>query len=421
MAHTLRRSTRSRRSRPAVLPRSPISLFADQRAGARQISMRCSRATIASRTARPRTALAARIDAAAHQRYATVSRLYWHTDLASARTAAREHGGRFCICACSAGSTRICRARTAGCSAPRCTRTRTSAGSCASSFVLYWSSERPVPRVTIDYGDGRKLERTTTGNSAHYVLDDDGNVLDVLPGLYAPAAFRRELEGSLALAARVRGTSDEERATAGSSTTTSNASIAAQRTTGSGSPPRRGSVATWQLTTAPRVRGRPRRCPAPHVLEGGDRVKDLRQFARDLAPEAVAGRSSRDVVRGGSGALRHRRSAGRCAVTRAGRREPRADRSPAQSRCRASCARPTNNCDAMIARLEQTLVADSALNQLRLRPQIGREIVRQRGRDRLRDAECLDLRRGVSHAEAGRLARPLAAQRVHRRYRATVS
>jgi hypothetical protein len=36
--------------------------------------------------------------------------------------------------------------------------------------------------------------------------------------------------------------------------------------------------------------------------------------------------------------------------------------------------------DAMIARLEQTLVADSALNQLRLRPQIAREIVRRGGR-----------------------------------------
>src|SRR4029453_13108371 len=80
------------------------------------------------------------------------------------------------------------------------------------NFILYWSSERPVPRVTIDYGDGRRLERTTTGNSAHYVLDEDGNVLDVLPGLYAPTAFRRELEGSLGLAARVRGQPDEERA-----------------------------------------------------------------------------------------------------------------------------------------------------------------------------------------------------------------
>ena len=34
---------------------------------------------------------------------------------------------------------------------------------------------------------------------------------------------------------------------------------------------------------------------------------------------------------------------------------------------------------AMIARLEQAIVADSALNQLRLRPQIEREIVRRGG------------------------------------------
>jgi len=36
--------------------------------------------------------------------------------------------------------------------------------------------------------------------------------------------------------------------------------------------------------------------------------------------------------------------------------------------------------DAMIARLEQAIVADSAFNQLRLRPQIAREIVRRGGR-----------------------------------------
>ena len=34
---------------------------------------------------------------------------------------------------------------------------------------------------------------------------------------------------------------------------------------------------------------------------------------------------------------------------------------------------------ALIARLEQTIVADTALNQLRLRPQISREIVRRGG------------------------------------------
>src|SRR5262245_92174 len=37
-----------------------------------------------------RKRLAAEIDAVAHQKYATVSRLYWHTDLAAARAAARE-------------------------------------------------------------------------------------------------------------------------------------------------------------------------------------------------------------------------------------------------------------------------------------------------------------------------------------------
>jgi hypothetical protein len=55
--------------------------------------------------------------------------------------------------------------------------------------VLHWQSVRPVPRVTIDFGDGRKLERTLTGNSAHYVLTSHGEPLDVLPGLYAPKAF----------------------------------------------------------------------------------------------------------------------------------------------------------------------------------------------------------------------------------------
>jgi hypothetical protein len=62
------------------------------------------------------------------------------------------------------------------------------------SFVLHWSSERPAPRITIDYGDGRKLERTITGNSLHYVLDASGRVVDALPGLYGARAFVEELE-----------------------------------------------------------------------------------------------------------------------------------------------------------------------------------------------------------------------------------
>jgi hypothetical protein len=63
-------------------------------------------------------------------------------------------------------------------------------------FILHWKSERPVPKVTIDFGDGRKLERTLTGNSIHYVLDSAGRPVEALPGLYGPAAFIRWLEQS---------------------------------------------------------------------------------------------------------------------------------------------------------------------------------------------------------------------------------
>lgn len=63
-------------------------------------------------------------------------------------------------------------------------------------FILFWGSERPVPVVTIDMGDGRKIQRTLTGNSAHYLLDSEGAPLDVLPGLNAPGAFQKWLESS---------------------------------------------------------------------------------------------------------------------------------------------------------------------------------------------------------------------------------
>ena len=66
------------------------------------------------------------------------------------------------------------------------------------NFVLHWKSVRPVPKLTVDYGDGRKLERTITGNSAHYILNSDGAVIDVLPGLYAPDAFLGQVEKSKA-------------------------------------------------------------------------------------------------------------------------------------------------------------------------------------------------------------------------------
>jgi hypothetical protein len=56
-------------------------------------------------------------------------------------------------------------------------------------FVLHWQTVRPVPKVTIDFGDGRRVEKTLTGNSAHVVLDPEGRPADVLPGLFSPTVF----------------------------------------------------------------------------------------------------------------------------------------------------------------------------------------------------------------------------------------
>ena len=56
-------------------------------------------------------------------------------------------------------------------------------------FVLHWETVRPVPKVTIDFGDGRRVEKTITGNSAHLVLDPRGRPVDALPGLFTRDVF----------------------------------------------------------------------------------------------------------------------------------------------------------------------------------------------------------------------------------------
>ncbi len=64
------------------------------------------------------------------------------------------------------------------------------------NYILHWKSVRPAPRITIDFGDGRKIERTVTGNSIHYILDSDGQIIDALAGLYSPQAFLSYLKQS---------------------------------------------------------------------------------------------------------------------------------------------------------------------------------------------------------------------------------
>jgi hypothetical protein len=68
-------------------------------------------------------------------------------------------------------------------------------------FEPCWESVRPVPIVTIDFGNGTKLTRTLNGNIATYVCTPAGQVLDILPGVYTPDAYLRQLE-QLALLSR---------------------------------------------------------------------------------------------------------------------------------------------------------------------------------------------------------------------------
>src|SRR6266576_694152 len=51
---------------------------------------------------------------------------------------------------------------------------------------------RPVPQVTIDFGDGRKLKRTLGGNTVIEICLPDGRVVDAFPGLYTPEDFLSE-------------------------------------------------------------------------------------------------------------------------------------------------------------------------------------------------------------------------------------
>ncbi len=156
---------------------------------------------------RIRTAL----DEVSGQRDCHASRLFWYTDLEQAKAAAKREGKPIL-------SLRLLGRLTDefSCANSRFFRATLYSNAEISKvlgerFILHWKSVRPVPKVTIDFGDGRKLERTLTGNSIHYVLDSEGRVIDALPGLYGPKAFLRELERAAETTKRSSGMSPAER------------------------------------------------------------------------------------------------------------------------------------------------------------------------------------------------------------------
>jgi hypothetical protein len=145
--------------------------------------------------------ISAALDQVCKQRDCYASRLFWYTDMNEAMVAAKSSGKP------------ILSLRLLGkldeelsCANSRFFRLILYSNTEVSAllrehFILHWQSVRPVPKVTVDFGDGRKLERTLTGNSIHYILDSDGRPLDALPGLYGPQAFMRELKRAERVAA----------------------------------------------------------------------------------------------------------------------------------------------------------------------------------------------------------------------------
>ena len=57
------------------------------------------------------------------------------------------------------------------------------------NFEAAWEMVRPVPLIRIDFGNNHVITRTLNGNIATYVCAGDGQALDVLPGIYAPAEY----------------------------------------------------------------------------------------------------------------------------------------------------------------------------------------------------------------------------------------
>jgi len=128
------------------------------------------------------------------------SRLYWYTDFAAARAEA-ERTGKPIVLLRLLGRLD----EELSCANSRYFRLLLYSDPSIADWlrdnaVLYWTSERPVPKITVDFGDGRRLVGTVTGNSIHYMLDSHGRLVDAMPGLHTPQRFLAWLRDAAAMA-----------------------------------------------------------------------------------------------------------------------------------------------------------------------------------------------------------------------------
>ena len=189
----------------------------DRSSGAAQVERflkinRAEMARLQTQPEHPRSQLLNRqLDRLCNQRDCAASELYWHKDFAAAQQAASASGKPILSLRLlgnldedlSCANSRFF--RIALYSNPEISRLL------RDRYILHWQSVRPVPKITIDFGDGRKVQQTLTGNSIHYILDADGNPIDALPGLYAPQAFKRHLTHSAEFIAKYRQLPAEQR------------------------------------------------------------------------------------------------------------------------------------------------------------------------------------------------------------------
>ena len=154
------------------------------------------------------------LDTVAMQRDAYASHLYWYTNLDEAKRVAKQKNKPILTLRLlgnlneefSCANSRLFRAILYS--------NTDIAKYLRENYILHWKSVRPAPRITIDFGDGRKIERTITGNSIHYILDSDGEIIDALPGLYSPLAFQKYLTQANEINAVLRNLPNERHALA---------------------------------------------------------------------------------------------------------------------------------------------------------------------------------------------------------------
>ena len=78
------------------------------------------------------------------------------------------------------------------------------------NFEAAWESVRPVPIVSINFGNGTVVTRTLHGNIASYICTQEGQVIDILPGVYEPTVYLDRLTRLHPIAHRIANLPESE-------------------------------------------------------------------------------------------------------------------------------------------------------------------------------------------------------------------